>query len=70
MPDSGVKAYLIGKAIVKNGFPIDFKGKMYVSCEHCRYYRNQSRKCGLTEELVPFPATHIGNECPFEFEEE
>ncbi|MGN1100911.1 MAG: hypothetical protein ACI4RG_01880 [Huintestinicola sp.] len=68
--DSGVKGYIIGKATVQNAFPVDFRGVADVSCRQCRFYRMSSRKCGLNEDLIPYPDKYIGPECPLEFEEE
>lgn len=68
--DSGVKGYIIGRANVQNGFPVDFRGVADVSCRQCRFYRMSSRKCGLNEALIPYPDKYIGPECPLEFEEE
>ena len=66
--DSGVKGYMIGEATVKQGFPIDTKDVYHIACKYCRFLISQ-RKCVLTEELVPFPETHTGYQCPFHFRE-
>lgn len=67
---SGVKDYIIGTAVVQNAFPVDFKGNADVSCVKCRFYRISSRKCGLNEELIPYPERFIGPHCPFDFDKE
>ncbi|MGN0553352.1 MAG: hypothetical protein ACI4I1_08210 [Oscillospiraceae bacterium] len=65
---SGVKDYIIGTATVQAFFPIDFKDKSEICCRQCRFYRISSRKCGLNEELIPYPENHIGPFCPLDFE--
>lgn len=66
--ESGVKDYIIGTAKVRTFFPVDFKGNADVSCRQCRFYRISSRKCGLNEEVIPYPDKYIGPLCPLEFE--
>jgi len=68
--DTGVSAYIIGRATVAAYFPIDHKGNEDVCCEQCRFFMQRSRRCGLTEELVPYPTKGIGRDCPMEFFEE
>ena len=65
--DSGVQSYITGKCVFENGFPVDQKGHEHVCCEYCRAYIG--KRCILTNEIVPFPSTHVGEQCPFEFEE-
>lgn len=66
--DSGVKGYMIGACEIRQGFPIDHKNNYYIACKYCRFLISQ-RRCVITDELVPFPETHIGYNCPFEFNE-
>ena len=66
---SGVKDYIIGTAKVQNFFPVDYKDKAEVCCRQCRFYRISSRKCGLNEELIPYPEKYIGPNCPLDFDE-
>ena len=66
---SGVKDYVIATAKVQTFFPVDFKGNADVCCRQCRFYRISSRKCGLNEELIPYPEKYIGPNCPLDFDE-
>lgn len=65
---SGVKDYIIGTAKVQVFFPVDFKDNADVSCRQCRFYRINSRRCGLNDEVIPYPEKYIGPNCPIEFE--
>ena len=60
--ESGVSGYKMGVCEVHIGFPVDEKGKAYVACKYCDFFVN--RHCVITNEIVPFPETHIGNTCP------
>lgn len=66
--ESGVSRYIIGQTEISQGFPVDHKGKAYVACKYCRFFIG--KHCIITSEIVPFPETHIGNECPLCIEEE
>lgn len=66
--DSGVKGYMLGTTTVSMGFPIDHKGGYHIACKYCRFLIS-SRRCVITDELVPFPESHVGSQCPFEFKE-
>lgn len=68
MFESGVKGYMIGRCEITQGFPIDMKDSYHVACKYCRFLVS-SRKCVITDELVPFPEMHIGYNCPFSFNE-
>lgn len=35
--DSGVKGYMIGTTVVKQGFPIDTKDVYHIACKYCRF---------------------------------
>lgn len=66
--ESGVSGYVVGRAEVSTGFPIDDKGRWHIACKYCRFFNG--KRCVITNEIVPFPETHIGNECTFKFEGE
>lgn len=68
--DDGVSGYLKATATVTTYFPIDRKGNVEVYCEACNFYRTSSRRCGLTNEVVPYPTKYVGRECPLEPVEE
>ena len=67
--ESGVKTYVIGKAVVKAHFPVDFKGNADVCCTQCFYFRDASKRCGLTGEISEYPSKYVGSFCPLEMEE-
>ncbi|WP_407397739.1 hypothetical protein [Treponema sp.] len=67
MFDSGVSSYITGVTEITQGFPVDHKGKAYVACKYCRFFIG--RHCIITSEIVPFPDTHIGRECPLVMED-
>lgn len=68
IPESGVGRYVLATGTFEIGFPVDHKGKAYVACEYCRLFTG--RKCPVTNEIILFPSTHIGNYCPLSFEGE
>nr|DAR27956.1 MAG TPA: hypothetical protein [Caudoviricetes sp.] len=37
---------------------------------HCRFFRQASRRCGLSGEIPAFPERYIGAECPLDIEED
>lgn len=68
--DDGTSGYLKGTASVATYFPIDRKGTAYIACEACRFYRRSSKRCGLTDEVIPWPDKYTGRSCPLTLEEE
>lgn len=66
MFESGVSKYVACKAEVHMFFPIDERGKSMVCCALCSYYRKTINRCGLTEEVIPFPDRYVGDGCPLE----
>lgn len=68
--DDGTSGYLKGTALVTTYFPIDRKGTAYITCEACRFYRRSSKRCGLTDEVIPWPDKYTGRNCPLTLEEE
>ena len=67
--DSGVSSYIIGSATVRVFFPVDRKGVPDVCCQVCRFFRHQSRTCGLNGEICAYPEHYVGQNCPLEMEE-
>ena len=68
--DSGVSRYVTGSATVRVFFPVDRKGVPDVCCKQCRFFRQQSRICGLNGEIVAYPDHYVGQNCPLEMEKE
>lgn len=67
--DSGASAYIRGTATVETFFPVDRRGVELVCCDVCRFFRRSSKRCALTEEVIPWQEKYIGHECPLEFKE-
>lgn len=68
--DSGVASYVIGRATVTVGFPVDFKGNAEIACKHCPFFVRSAQKCGLNQEIVNYPEKYVGVNCPLERIEE
>ena len=68
--DSGVQAYVIGRATVTASFPVNWHGEPCVKCELCKFYSRSGRRCHLNGGIIPYPEKYIGPECPLNFEEE
>lgn len=68
--DSGVASYVIGRATVEVGFPVDFKGNAEINCYQCKFFSRNTGICQLTKEIVEFPQRYVGNACPLERVEE
>lgn len=68
--DNGVSAYIIAKAVITVGFPVDDRGRSDVSCNQCPYYGRSSKTCQLNKQLVHYPDKFIGVNCPLKFEDE
>lgn len=64
MFETGVSRYIRTVATVEMFFPVDQKGNVYMNCGVCRFYRPTSRRCALTEEVMPWPDRYIGGKCP------
>lgn len=67
--ESGVSSYVIGTAVVEVSFPVDRKGNSDVSCSQCFFYREASRRCGLTGQISEYPNKYVGSHCPLEIAE-
>lgn len=68
--DSGVAGYIIGRAIVEVGFPVDFKGNADINCYQCKFFSRNTGVCQLTKEIVEYPQRYVGKSCPLERVEE
>lgn len=66
--ESGVTSYITGKAEVRVHFPVDSKGNADISCNQCFFFREASRRCGLTGYISEYPNKYVGSECPLEME--
>lgn len=66
--DSGVASYIIARATVEVGFPVDFKGNADISCNQCPFFRRSYRTCGLNGSVVAYPERYVGDKCPLERE--
>lgn len=64
--ESGVASYVIGRATVTVGFPVDFKGNAEIACKHCPFFIRATQKCALNQEMVNFPEKYVGTKCPLE----
>ncbi len=67
--DSGVKSYIIGRATVEVGFPVDFRGNADVTCTQCFFFRESSKRCALTGQISEYPTKYVGSHCPLEIVE-
>ena len=72
MPDfeTGIKRYVIGRAVVENYFPVDFKDRPDISCTQCRFFRRSSSTCALNGAVCQYPDKYVGMDCPLQFVEE
>lgn len=68
--DNGVARYVIGRAVVEVGFPVDFKGNAEIACKHCNFFVRATFRCGLNQQIVNYPEKFVGVNCPLERIEE
>ena len=68
--ESGVASYVHGQAKVDVYFPVDSRGNADVSCQQCYFYRDSSRRCGLTGQVSQYPTKYVGASCPLEIVED
>lgn len=70
--ESGVSGYIKGRCSIEIGFPVDLRGKPDICCKRCRLFvmRSYVATCALTGEIVPYPDSYVGAECPLELEGE
>ena len=62
--ETGISSYVHAQAVVDVFFPVDQKGNADISCIQCRFYRDSSRRCGLTYEVTAWPNKYVGDRCP------
>lgn len=68
--ENGIASYVVGRATVTATFPVDYKGNASVCCQQCFFYRDASRRCGLTGEISQYPTKYVGGSCPLEIVED
>lgn len=62
--ESGVSAYVHAQATVDVYFPVDNRGNADINCTQCFFFREASRRCGLTGEISQYPNKYVGSNCP------
>ena len=68
--DSGVSRYIKTRAVVRQAFPVDWRGSVEIACKHCNYFDRAKQRCNLTLQVVNFPDKYVGADCPLEIIEE
>ena len=68
--ETGVASYIIGKATVTVGFPVDSRGNADIACRHCKFYVRATQRCAINQEIVNYPEKYVGANCPLERVEE
>ena len=68
--DSGVASYVHGQATVNVYFPVDNRGNADINCTQCFFFREASRRCGLTGQVSQYPTKYVGADCPLRIVEE
>ena len=66
---NGVQSYIHGRATVDVYFPVDQRGNADINCTQCFFFREASRRCGLTGEVSQYPTKYVGSSCPLEMVE-
>lgn len=61
--DTGVSGYVKAVATVTNWFPIDRKGYVSYCCDACFFFQRNSKRCGLTYDVIP-DERYVGRQCP------
>lgn len=64
--EHGVARYVIGRATVEVGFPVDFKGNAEIACKHCKFYVRATQRCALNQEIINYPEKYVGANCLLE----
>ena len=62
--DDGVKRYIKAHAVVEVSFPVDWRDKAEIACKHCQFYVRATQRCGLNQQVVNYPDSYIGHDCP------
>lgn len=66
MFETGVKRYIMARAVVEVGFPVDWRDNPEIACKHCNFFVRATQRCGLTQQIVNYPEKYIGESCPLE----
>ena len=61
--NTGVSGYVKAVATVVTWFPIDEKGRESCCCDACRFFQRNSKRCGLTYDVIP-DERYVGRQCP------
>lgn len=69
MFDSGVDSYIIGRCVVEVAFPVDRRGRAEIACKHCNFFVRATQRCGLNQQIVNYPDSFVGTQCPLIYEE-
>ena len=64
--ETGVKKYIIARAVVEVGFPVDWRDNAEIACKHCNFFVRATQRCGLTQQIVNYPEKYVGECCPLE----
>lgn len=67
---SGVKRFIMARAVVGVGFPVDWRDNPEIACKHCNFFVRATQRCGLTQQIVNYPDHYVGECCPLEKIEE
>lgn len=62
--ETGVQRYIIARATVENGFPVDWRGNAEIACKHCNFYVKATQRCGLNQQIINYPEKYVGEYCP------
>lgn len=62
--DSGIQDYIVAEATIRTAFPISSKGVPFIACRFCDAFNTVTKRCILTQEVVPFPDNYVGRQCP------
>ena len=65
--ENGVPGYVEGTASVKVFFPIDTTGKAHINCRQCYFYKCNTYRCMLNNEVCAEPDKYVGVSCPLEY---
>lgn len=68
--ESGVASYIVGEALIKVNFPVDYRGNAAINCKQCPYLSSNERMCQLNKSPVAYPNQYVGDNCPLERKEE
>lgn len=62
--ETGVQRYIIARATVETGFPVDWRGNAEIACKHCNFYVKATQRCGLNQQIINYPEKYVGEYCP------